>query len=127
MDQARAERIGRNIRDRRSELDYTQGRLSHILDISATSVSSWERGIHIPSGDNAWRLAQALETTPADLGLLPEEAGPPPRPMPPLWFTAWDQDRMEFVRAQIDEIHKMLNALLPATSLEEASRSTQDG
>lgn len=111
MDEARAEKIGKAIVARRLAMGYTQGRLAVVAGVSPGAVSNWENGRHIPTGDHAYRLANALETTPEKLGIGPQESEPMPRPVAPLWFDAWagdNADRMGLMQKHLLRIEALL-------------------
>lgn len=61
--------IGDRMRERRLELELTQRQIAERLPGSTqgADVSRWETGRHRPGGDTLDRIADALETTVADL------------------------------------------------------------
>ena len=59
--------LGQNVRDRRSELELTQERLADIAGLDPTYISGIERGVRNPSVLSLLKVAEALETTIAEL------------------------------------------------------------
>lgn len=55
------------VRDRRQRLRYSQKQLGTVLGIRQATISSIERGHHVPSDDLKWRLAGALGCLITDL------------------------------------------------------------
>jgi transcriptional regulator with XRE-family HTH domain len=53
--------IGRNIRNRRNELNMTQAELSELAGITQATLSYIELGINKPQLDNLQALAEALQ------------------------------------------------------------------
>lgn len=52
--------VGGNIRLGRLANDLTQGDLARVLGVDAFQVSRWERGLHRPSDDTLFAIADAL-------------------------------------------------------------------
>ena len=55
-------RIPNCIRDYRLKAGLSQQRLSELIGHSPDSISSWERGRHLPTVTNLFRLARTLDT-----------------------------------------------------------------
>jgi transcriptional regulator with XRE-family HTH domain len=53
-------RVGARIRRERSRAGLTQSQLARILEVEATAVSRWERGLVMPSPTSLHNLEQAL-------------------------------------------------------------------
>lgn len=56
--------IGRRIRTRRVELGLTAENLARIVNVSRVTISAWERGVTIVSGDNLLTLSKAIGCSP---------------------------------------------------------------
>lgn len=52
------------IRQRRTQLDYTQQQLAKLLGVSRVSVTKWENGTVRPAGENLHQLAKTLTCSP---------------------------------------------------------------
>lgn len=108
-----AARVGRRIRERRDELGLTQAEVAaRMVDSPSTNdqqVSKWERGEHRPNDDNLEILAQALETTLADLvsGPLGERDGRPAATPDPFASNGGDP-----YREQLDRIEARLKYVM---------------
>ncbi len=59
--------LARNLRKRRTELGLTQAELAARLGMSQPSLSTLEKGTYAARLDTLDRLAEALDTTPAEL------------------------------------------------------------
>lgn len=57
--------VGRNVKVARDLRDLTQRELADLLDVDAFQVSRWERGVHRPSDETLFALAQVLDRDPA--------------------------------------------------------------
>ena len=55
--------IGKFIRDKRTELNYSQDDLARELGITKTAISNWENGNVLPSIEMLTRLADAFAVT----------------------------------------------------------------
>ena len=56
--------IGQRIKERRSELKFTQRSLGKRAGVAHVTISQWERDETSPRGDNLFRLAEALGVEP---------------------------------------------------------------
>jgi transcriptional regulator with XRE-family HTH domain len=56
-------KISRKLRDRRSELGYTQYQVALRAEMSAVQYNGYENDRHVPSEGTLRRLAKALNTT----------------------------------------------------------------
>ena len=61
------ERFGRNLKQARKELGWTQEDLGHAADLHSTEIGRLERGAREPRLSTIVRLARALEVPPAKL------------------------------------------------------------
>ncbi|HEX5237212.1 MAG TPA: helix-turn-helix domain-containing protein [Sphingomicrobium sp.] len=57
------ERLGNRLKDRRTELDLTQGQLAELCLVSRKTINTVENGIFVPSTLLALKLAAALGVT----------------------------------------------------------------
>lgn len=55
------------LRAARKERGWTQGRLAAMLDVSITTVGSWERGLNAPEPPQLLALARVFGVAPAEL------------------------------------------------------------
>jgi transcriptional regulator with XRE-family HTH domain len=53
-------RVGERIRRERFQANLTQSQLARMLEIEATAVSRWERGLVMPSPTSLEKLEKAL-------------------------------------------------------------------
>jgi transcriptional regulator with XRE-family HTH domain len=58
--------VGQRIRRNRLERGLTQEQLARLLNVSAVTVSRWERDKFIPEDSNPLHLARELGGTPQD-------------------------------------------------------------
>jgi transcriptional regulator with XRE-family HTH domain len=130
---AQTERLGRRIKERREELDLKQrevaARMAASPSTDAQMVSKWERGEHRPNDDNLEILADALETTVADLvsGPLSER---PAKAATPDAMAALDGKPAagDELHAQLDRIEQALSGLaevLDAMGTQNEARAEQ--
>ena len=59
--------LGKNVRKRREELDYSQEVLAEKSDLDQTYISGIERGLRNPGIKNVARIAKALQLTTSQL------------------------------------------------------------
>lgn len=97
--QAEAVRIGRLIAGLRDRKGWSQEDLAHEVDVSTSTISRWERGLHKGYGPNVRRLATALEVEPG--ALLPADD----------LLVGSQLDRLE---ARVDEISGQISELRDA-------------
>ena len=55
--------IGKNIANKRNELELTQEDLSAISNVAKITISKIERGDTSPKADTLWKLSQSLNTS----------------------------------------------------------------
>ncbi|MEO6225200.1 MAG: helix-turn-helix transcriptional regulator [Sphingomicrobium sp.] len=61
MHSAMVERLANRIKERRTELGFTQAELAERVDVTRKTVNTVENGIFTPSATLAIKLARALE------------------------------------------------------------------
>ncbi len=96
-------RLAGRIKERRLELELSQDELARRIGgkTTGTYVSRWERGANEPSDLDA--VADALETTVADLASGPvAERKPKPVEAPDLLGTLNGPDRLTLIEAKLD-------------------------
>lgn len=59
--------LGKNVRKRREELDYSQETLAEKAELDQTYISGIERGFRNPGIKNVARIAKALKVSTAEL------------------------------------------------------------
>jgi transcriptional regulator with XRE-family HTH domain len=130
MAKAQAARIGKRIRERRDELDLTQRELADLMTaapgVGSQEVSNWERGLHRPNDTNLELLAEALQTTEADLVAGPhserQPAGDTPDVIGSLNGNSAPGDTDE-LRAQLDRIEENQQNLIAIIEAQAESTS----
>lgn len=71
------EQIGRNIAERRKQLNMKQDQLAEALNVEPQTISRFERATHAPSLKTLEKLATVLAISITDL--LNTDSPPPPR------------------------------------------------
>ena len=66
--------MGIGLRTARRSAGLTQKQLAETLDVEASTVSRWERGVTSPSLPRLRRIAEITETTVSDLVRAPDAA-----------------------------------------------------
>lgn len=70
------------VRERRLKLRFSQDQLADTLGVRQATISSLERGHHVPSDELKWRLAGALGCLITDLFPYPAHRPEFPGPVP---------------------------------------------
>jgi putative transcriptional regulator len=101
------EQVGERIRQLRDERSWTQEELGDLIGVRANTISRWERGRHLGSGEHLEKIAAAFELTVAEFmgHLAPNNDRPRSSPSD----LRAQLDRME---AEIIRIREMLTELL---------------
>ena len=115
MARMQAERVGRRASERRKELGLTQQEVADRVGGKTTGndVSRWERGAVYPD-QKLDALAQALETTAADLiaGPVAERKPRGDTPDLPINGKGYDVAELNEIRNRLDEIQDQLERLV---------------
>lgn len=62
-----AKRLGKNIAERRKQLEWTQEQVAERVGVDAETISRFERGVNLPSLLTLEKLSTALRLTVGDL------------------------------------------------------------
>ncbi len=55
--------LGKRIKDKRLELNFTQEQLGALLNVSKVSICNWENGIKYPSTENLIQLSKQMNVS----------------------------------------------------------------
>lgn len=75
--------LGARLEAARVQLAMSQGTLASILGVTQQTVSRWEKGQSVPTGQRAWRLTQILDLPTDLIPRRPEGASSKRRPVEP--------------------------------------------